>query len=196
MYLFPYPGNYSDAGIYHNLHKQASVREGMQELKACCHSSLLWFSSAFNSRWACSAGYDTPCLAAITHLITTGNHHSSDLAMFQGDWVLMVYISSTKPPEEPTCSYLLLLCRTHLFFSLLRACLVLSEKKQDQIFTTNPESSHLKLTSCSLERTFKIPKGLQNELWQKKKIVSKAVEEKRSQVMAFTNNVRKLIIRD
>lgn len=116
MYLFPYPGNYSDAGIYHNLHKQASVREGMQELKACCHSSLLWFSSAFNSRWACSAGYDTPCLAAITHLITTGNHHSSDLAMFQGDWVLMVYISSTKPPEEPTCSYLLLLCRTHLFF--------------------------------------------------------------------------------
>lgn len=108
----------------------------------------------------------------------------------------MVYISSTKPPEEPTCSYLLLLCRTHLFFSLLRACLVLSEKKQDQIFTTNPESSHLKLTSCSLERTFKIPKGLQNKLWQKKKIVSKAVEEKRSQVMAFTNNVRKLIIRD
>lgn len=55
------------------------------------------------------------------------------------------------------------------FFSLLRACLVLSEKKQDQIFTTNPESSHLKLTSCSLERTFKIPKGLQNKLWQKKK---------------------------
>lgn len=88
----------------------------MQELKAWCRSSLLWFCSAFHLRQACSASYDTPCLAAITHLITTANHHRSDLAMFQGDWVLMVYVSSTKPPEEPTCSYLLLLCRTHLFF--------------------------------------------------------------------------------